>query len=417
MACLTRIFRHVCSTVKIVCAAACLICGVAAIAHGQTEESYESRRSSAFELCRDNRFVDAVPSLEKLHAEKPDDIAVTERLSFALGMRAATLTDPAERKQERVRARKLAEEASEAGDTRNLVKIMLSSIPPDGSEQTFSVNAAVQAAMQEGEAAFAKGDFDGAVEAYGRALALDPHTYDAAVFTGDVYYKKKEYEKAASWFAKAVEIDANRETGYHFWGDDLMAQGLVSDAKEQFINAVVAEPYNQRSWMGLSQWAKNQKMTLGHPQIKSPNQITDATNDGKKQTNIVIDASTLQGNAKKDGTDAWFSYTLFRAVWHGDKFQKEFPKETEYRHSLPEEVDGLQGVVNQVKEEMAQKKITQLDPALAMLVKISDEGLLEPYILISRTDQGIARDYAAYRDAHREKVRQYISEWIIHPAP
>ncbi|MEI4884343.1 tetratricopeptide repeat protein, partial [Klebsiella pneumoniae] len=80
-------------------------------------------------------------------------------------------------KQERVRARKLAEEATAAGDSSNLVKIMLSSIPPDGSEQTFSVNAAVQAAMQEGEAAFAKGDFDGAVEAYGRALALDPHTY------------------------------------------------------------------------------------------------------------------------------------------------------------------------------------------------------------------------------------------------
>jgi hypothetical protein len=72
--------------------------------------------------------------------------------------------------------------------------------------------------------------------------------------------------------------------------------------------------------------------------------------------------------------------------------------------------------VKQVKEELQKKQIQQLDPALAALVKISDEGLLEPYILISRADKGISVDYPAYRDAHREKVRQYISEWLIHPA-
>jgi hypothetical protein len=124
----------------------------------------------------------------------------------------------------------------------------------------------------------------------------------------------------------------------------------------------------------------------------------------------------MQASAKKDGTDAWFSYTLFRAVWHGEKFQKEFPAEKEYRHSLPEEVDGFQGVVDRVKEEMKKKEIQQLDPALAALVKISDEGLLESYILISRADKGISLDYPAYRDVHREKIRQYITEWIIQPA-
>jgi hypothetical protein len=79
-------------------------------------------------------------------------------------------------------------------------------------------------------------------------------------------------------------------------------------------------------------------------------------------------------------------------------------------------VDGFQGVVDRVKEEMKKKEIQQLDPALAALVKLSDEGLLEPYILISRADKGISLDYPAYRDAHREKVRLYITEWIIHPA-
>jgi tetratricopeptide (TPR) repeat protein len=278
----------------------------------------------------------------------------------------------------------------------------------------FAGTAEVQAIMQQGEAAFAKGDMDAAIAAYAQALVLDPHQYNAALFTGDVYFKKKNHEQADRWFARAVEIDPNQATAYRYWGDDLMAQGRASEAREQFISAVVANPYDQRSWMGLSQWAEAQHMMLGNPRIVPPNQIADT---GKGQTTITIDPSTLKPNAKKDGSDAWFSYTLFRAGWHGEKFQKEFPAEKVYRHSLPEEVEGLQAVVNAVKEESKKKQITQLDPALASLVRISDEGLLEAYVLISRPDKGISMDYPAYRDAHREKIRQYITEWIIHPAP
>ena len=113
---------------------------------------------------------------------------------------------------------------------------------------------------------------------------------------GDVYFKNEDHEQADQWFAREVEIDPNRETGYRFWGDDLVAQGRASEAKEQFINAVVADPYNQRSWMALSQWAKGQKIVLGNPRIVPPNQIEDK---GKSQTNITIDPSTLQAGAKK----------------------------------------------------------------------------------------------------------------------
>ena len=378
----------------------------------QTDDTFAARRTQAFALYDNNNFVDALPLLEKLHTEKPGDIAVLERLSFATLAHSVTLSNESDRKQERARARKLADEAKAAGDDCNLLKVVLS-VPEDGGEMAFSGTAEVQATMQQGEAAFAKGDMDAAIAAYARALALDPHQYDAALFTGDVYFKKKDHEQADKWFARAVQIDPNRETAYRYWGDDLVAQGRASEAKEQFIGAVVANPYDQRSWMGLSQWAKAQNMILASPRILPPNQIEDKD---KGHTNITIDPSTLQPNAKKDGTDAWFSYTLFRAVWHGEKFQKEFPAEKEYRHSLPEEVDGFQAVVNRVKEGLQKKEIKQLDPALATLVKLSDEGLLEPFILISRPDKGISLDYPAYRDAHREKVRQYISEWIIHPA-
>lgn len=379
----------------------------------QTDDSYQARRNLAFSAFDSNKLLDARILLEKLHADKPEDLPVLERLSFATLALSATLSDPSERKQQRVRARKLADEAKAAGDDSNLLKMVLR-IPEDGGEMAFAGTVEVQAMFQEGEAAFAKGDMDAAIAAYARVLVLDPHQYDAALFTGDVYFKKGDHENADKWFAHAVEMDPNRETAYRYWGDDMVAQGRASEAREQFIGAVVADPYNQRSWMGLSQWAKGQKMMLGNPRIVPPNQIEDK---GKGQTKITIDPSTLEAGAKKDGTDAWFSYTLFRAVWHGEKFQKEFPAEKVYRHSLPEEVDGFQGVVDRVREEVKKNEIRQIDPALDALVKLSDEGLLESYILISRADKGISEDYPAYRDAHREKVRQYITEWIIHPAP
>jgi tetratricopeptide (TPR) repeat protein len=394
----------------------CLLCFTLALAprmQAQADDSYQTRRAQALALYKNQKLMDALPILEKLHAEKTGDVPVLEALSFATLASSATLTDPAERKRVRAHARKLAEEAKAAGDDSNLLKVVLS-VPEDGGEMAaFSATAEVQAVMQQGEAAFVKGDMDAAIAAYAQALALDPHQYDAALFTGDVYFKQKKHEEADKWFAKAVEIDPNRETAYRYWGDDLMDQSRASEAREQFISAVVADPYNQRSWVGLSQWAKHENKTLGAPRIVSPNQIEDK---GKGQTNITIDPSTMQPNAKKDGSDAWFSYTLFRAAWHGDKFQKEFPNEKEYRHSLPEEVEGLQAVADRVREGLKKKEIQRLDPALAALVKLSDEGLLESYVLITRADKGISLDYPAYRDAHREKIRQYISEWLIHPA-
>lgn len=383
-------------------------------AQQQNAETYEVRRAQAVALYSTNRMVDALPLLQKLHAEKPGDLPVLEALSFATASYAVTLADESAQREQRALARKLVDEAIAAGDTSNILKVMLE-IPPDGSlPAPFSKNVKVEALMQEGEVAFAKGDFDAAIADYWRALVLDPHQYFASLFTGDVFFKKKDYAQAGMWFRQAIEIDPNLETAYRYWGDALTAQGRDSEAKEQFIGAVVAEPYNQRSWIGLSQWAKKQKLALVHPQIVSPNKI-EAKDNGN--TNIIIDAATLSESGKKDGTDSWFLYSLLRAGWHGDKFKKEFPQEKAYRHSLPEEVEGLQAVANQLKEKLEKKQIKQLEPSLATLLKLSDEGLLEAYVLISRPDQGIAQDYPGYRNAHREKIRQYISEWIIRPAP
>jgi len=61
-----------------------MLCAMLALAPGspaQTDDSYQSRRTQAFALYENNNFVDALPLLEKLHEEKPGDVAVLERPS------------------------------------------------------------------------------------------------------------------------------------------------------------------------------------------------------------------------------------------------------------------------------------------------------------------------------------------------
>ena len=54
-----------------------------------------------------------------------------------------------------------------------------------------------------------------------------------------------------------------------------------------------------------------------------------------------------------------------------------------------------------------------IDPVLQKpLLKLHRAGLLEPFILFAKADQGIAQDYSAYRQANRAKLRQYLLEYV-----
>ena len=104
-----------------------------------------------------------------------------------------------------------------------------------------------------------------------------------------------------------------------------------------------------------------------------------------------------------------------RAAWTTndfEKFRREHPGEKAYRHSLREEAEALRRVVEAVRQQTKDGKVKQLDPSLAALVKLHDEGLLEAYVLLARPDEGIARDYPAYRKDNRDKLRRYLTDYV-----
>jgi len=370
----------------------------------------EDDRERALQLLwKDSKPAAALPLLEKLVKDRPDDGLLAFSYGFALLAKVKLLKDPTARKQTRIEARGWLVKAQDLGVNEPLLKSVLEGLPADGGiDETYSTVKEADDAMRDAESLFVNGQFNEAAEAYQHALKADPKLYEAALFTGDMYFKLGQNEKAAEWYTKATQINPDRETAYRYSATPFLRSGKLDEAKSRYIEAVIVEPYNRMTWSGLNQWAEAAGVQLGHPQIDIPTTV-ESKEGGNAQ--ITVDPKVA---AREDptGTYAWNRYGFYRASWKLKEFAKAYPNETRYRHSLREEAAALLAVVETVKQAQKEKKITQLDLSLASLVKLSDEGLLEPFILYALVDEGIAKDYYEYKKTNREKLRRYLVEYV-----
>jgi tetratricopeptide (TPR) repeat protein len=231
--------------------------------------------------------------------------------------------------------------------------------------------------------------------------------FKKAMNSTDPQFRNVHFEAAGVWFAKAIDINPNAETAYRYWGDALDAQGKTNDALIKFVDAIVAEPYNgQRAYVGLMQWSQRHKVQVGHPHIEPPNSTT--TQGGN--TTLNVDPRTLNST---DGSNEWLAYNFTRIAWQKSDFARNYPNEQAYRHSLKEEVTALRMVAEACAQDVKSGKVKALEPSLETLVKLNEAGLLEAFVLFARPDQGIVRDYAAYRATNRDKLRRYWLEVAI----
>ncbi|HKO35550.1 MAG TPA: tetratricopeptide repeat protein [Pyrinomonadaceae bacterium] len=398
---------------------------LAAAASAQTPDP--AVRQRALDTYESQNLVAALPLLEKAALGYPNDPIVLSRLGFALYANSADEKDAVKRDQMRKRARDILLTSKSLGDNSNLTQMALDVLSnPDASQIPFSNVKAAEAAIREGEAAFVRGDMDKAIVAYKKAFELDPNLYDAALYAGDAEFKKahlsqdanfrnEHFAAAGGWFAKAIAINPDRETAYRYWGDALDGQGKTIEARDKFIEAIVAEPYGRRSYVGLTQWGERHQVQLGHPRVDVPSSIVS---NKPGEAKITIDDSALKNS--EDGSVAWIMYGMIRAQWvnkkdggRSDEFAKAYPNETTYRHTLAEEVAALRGVIASLQEQMKNKRVKQLSPSLDNLMKLNEAGLLEPYVLFVRPNEGIARDYLTYRKTNRDKLKRYWLEVVI----
>lgn len=369
----------------------------------------DQKATQANQLYVAGKRLDALPLYEDLAKAYPNEMLYQERLADCLGAAAMQTTDAAQIKQLRTRERDAARRAVALGDKTNVIQVMANA-DPDEPVPPQPANAA-EALMREAEKAYSAGDYPAAMTKYVAAAAADAKLYEAPLYAGDTAYVQHDLQKAAQWFQRAIAIDPNRETAYRYWGDAILKLGNDPDAaREKFIDAIVAEPYSRFAWQGIEQWAQIEHAVLLAPKIERP---SAPVVDPNKPNNITINIDPGKTDDKKNpGGFAWLTYSMIRATYRSDTFKKEFPNEKEYRHSLKEE-DAALGVVASTLEERKIKR-NSLDESLRNLLDLSDAGMLDCWILINGADQGIAQDYAAYRDQHRRQLHEYLSHYVIH---
>ena len=374
--------------------------------YAQTGESLQQLKERAENLIDEVKYTDALPLLERIVAADPKDARMQFYLGFALQGQAIQITDDAARRALRRRAREAFVKAKEMGITEPIIDGLIDGIPPDGTDsRSFSSNVEANALMLQAEGKFSQGKLDEALANYQRALKLDPKRYYAALFSGDVFTHKGEYEQAEIWYQRAISIDPMIETAYRYSATPLMKQRKHDEALGRYIEAFITQPYSRFAVAGITQWAQHTNSKLAHPQIDIP---TNVTFDAKGNANINLDAAAL--TEKDDGSFAWLAYGGTRSTWRKEKFAKTFPAEPAYRHSLPEEAEALRSVLAIAATD---KKVKTLNPSLALLKKLNDEGLLEAYILLARIDEGLAKDYNSYLATNRAKLIRYVREYVV----
>jgi tetratricopeptide (TPR) repeat protein len=366
-------------------------------------------RQRAFELFKQDKHLEALPLFEELALKSPEDRDVLLGLGVCLVAEATTLDDQDAATKERVRARQVLLKAKTLGSTAPLLENLLQMLPEDGVVKYEKTPA--DQAMRAAEAAFARRDFEEAIRNYSKALEYEPKNYGAVLFIGDSYFAMKNWAKAGEWYQKATDLDPDKETAHRYYADMLLKNGEVEKSRTQFIQAVVAEPYNPITWRALQAWATANKLQLKRVHVDTPNNVSQT---GEK--NITI---TMDPKEPEETSSIWLMYGLTKVKWRSDEFKKQFPAEKQYRHSLAEEADALAAaatVWTEVNESDKKKKKASpapKDPNLILLLKLYQAKMIEPYVLLNAADEGIAQDYDGYRQKNRDKLEQYLSEFVV----
>ncbi len=377
--------------------------------NAKTDVQLDAEAKQADVLTQQNKLLEALPLYEELHAQRPTRVFYTERLAMAYLMKDGAATNASDKTAARDRARQLFSEARAAGDNSDLLQVVGGML--EDAQKAPAAKGPAPAGMEsleQAEALFSKGEMARAMELYNKAWQENPKLYQVPLYAGDAEFKQNHYDEAGMWFQRAIAIAPDRETAHRYWADDLMKAGKTAEARTQYVEAFVAEPYVKAPRLVLKTWAGKNGLRYVAPPIVIPIQATVGKDGG---TSINMDPARMADQNYM----AWIGYPMQTVTWRKDKFAKAYPQEKIYRHSLAEEAEGLRTFLTIVR---ANKKLPpeQYDATTRTLMALEKDGMLECWILLDNPDPGVAQDYAAYRATHRDLLKAYVEKYDLHPA-
>jgi len=375
----------------------------------KTDAQLDEEAKQAEALYQSSQLLSALPLYEDLHAQRPGNALYTEFLAMAWVAKGGAAGSPEEARADNQHALNLFKEIQAAGKKSDLTQIMIEKLTAGLAAQPQPAGTLPQwrQVFDQAEILFNKGDLKGSVDLYRKSWEENPQFYSAPLFAGDAEYKLGHYDEAGVWFARAIAVNPDAETAHRYWADCLAKAGKPEEARRQYIEAFIADPYQKAPRLELISWARKNQMPYVAPTITLPAAPT-TSKDGK--INIIM-APPQPGDKL---APAWLAYSMQGALWQGDKFKKAFPNEKQYRHTLMEEVDSLKLLLTVIGE----LKIAESDytPTIRSLMALDKDGMLECWVLLDNPDNGTAQDYVAFRATHRDLLRAYIMKYDLHPA-
>lgn len=366
----------------------------------------EDRLNEAKMLNEERRYLEAAAIFEEQAKLQPENAELVARQAHLFSMQARAEIDPVKAKVLYKRARELAEQAESLGADDPLTPMILASVQPDGSTEpvavgAFSKHEQADKLIREGESAFTRHDFAKARESYQQAYELEPTNYMAALWTGDGYLASGQPEPACEWYRKAIAVEPNKETAHRYLGDALAKLGRREEALNAHIAALLCEPYQRLTRQHFPEGMRARAEARGRVIPRFP------------ALRVNVDAKKDEIQIGETDDTILASYFLVCAGWRRAEFSARYSMEKGLRRSLPEETTGLEFLAacrTDEKEEDAKEVEMQKkwQPVIAGLAAFKRDGLLEAYAFFERADADLAKDYAAYRAAHRDKLERYV---------
>ena len=362
------------------------------------EQVTEEQIAEAVNLVRQNRYIDALPLLEKIALAFPNNGEIWADYGIAVVMNAVTINDAAERKKEMEVGIKVLQRAKKLGTENTRALYFLDEFEDfDGTDNFSNANTEVEKALREGEAHFGRGEYDLAFKAYEKAHKLDPKNYEAVLFMGDCFYAQKKYKEAEVYFEKAVKINPEMESGYRFWGDALLYQEKHEAALEKFLDALLVAPFSRMTWDSLGRWAEKTDAKYEPIAVAPPGNESFGS--------IEIKSNLLKAD---DGTKFWSHYdeTIKKQMT-----AKSAAGNTDF--SLADETAAWKNVADNFRKAMKKGDVKYPDQNLINLLKLDDENLIEPYILLLRPRENFGEDFVAYSKEKPAKIKQFVRMYIL----
>ena len=103
-------------------------------------------------------------------------------------------------------------------------------------------------------------EYDSAIEAYTKAIVLDPNYADAYNIRGAAYGSKGQYDRAIEDFNKAIQLNPNAAVAYASRGAAYGSKGQYDRAIEDFNKAIALDPKDALAYgiRGLAYYMKRQ---------------------------------------------------------------------------------------------------------------------------------------------------------------